>query len=302
MKNIQIYVLYGLILLGCFSCKKEDDIKPNAPLLNPFAPAEGVNDPTSKLRQQFYNETGCYLLFTDTLKNEYAGTDVYGNSLYNTELLDLTYGINSSVRRKFAFTNLTGYEEQKAAVELLKEQVLPALDKKFYPYSFLLIDKFKAYTWWVEEGATDGSWDSGSEQDFYIGVRAMAISISMLQENKEEFVQKIIKKLITDYLTSDKLREFYAPGKNYYGQYFMDGEFESEEEFVMTTGILAYYYDEYDYYLEVYGMQSDLDKYLTAILERSEEEFETEYDGYDLVIKKYNILKQLLIDGGFNLN
>ena len=49
-------------------------------------------------------------------------------------------------------------------------------------------------------------------------------------------------------------------------------------------------------------MQSDLDKYLTAILERSEEEFETEYDGYDLVIKKYNILKQLLIDGGFNLN
>ena len=82
----------------------------------------------------------------------------------------------------------------------------------------------------------------------------------------------------------------------------MDGEFESEEEFVMTTGILAYYYDEYDYYLEVYGMQSDLDKYLTAILERSEEEFETEYDGYDLVIKKYNILKQLLIDGGFNLN
>ena len=108
--------------------------------------------------------------------------------------------------------------------------------------------------------------------------------------------------MITDYLTSDKLREFYAPGKNYYGQYFMDGEFESEEEFVMTTGILAYYYDEYDYYLEVYGMQSDLDKYLTAILERSEEEFETEYDGYDLVIKKYNILKQLLIDGGFNLN
>ncbi|WP_065218624.1 MULTISPECIES: hypothetical protein [Butyricimonas] len=301
MKKIQTYILYGIILLGCFSCKKEDNLIPNAPQPNLFAPAEGATDPTSQLRRKFYEETGAYLLFTDTLKNEYYGTDVYGNPLYTTELLDLSYGINSSALWKFEFEYLSDYEKQQSAVELLKKQILPVLPKNYYPYSFLLIDNLIAYTWWSEEGATDGWWDSGYEQDFYFGTRAMAINISMLENEGEAFAKRILNRLIRDYyLTAEKLQEFYAPGRNYYGKYIYDYEygFWSEEDFIQATGILAYYYDGWEYF-EVYGSESDLVKYLEFILDGSEEDFKAEYADYPLVLKKYDMLKQLLIEGGF---
>ena len=89
MRKLHTYILYGIILLGCFSCKKEDDLIPNAPQPNLFAPAEGATDPTSQLRRKFYEETGVYLLFTDTLKNEYYGTDVYGNSVVYYRIVGL---------------------------------------------------------------------------------------------------------------------------------------------------------------------------------------------------------------------
>ena len=102
-------------------------------------------------------------------------------------------------------------------------------------------------------------------------------------------------------MTGDKLQEFYAPGKEYYGKYFYDYQYDfwSEEEFIMATGILSFYYDGYEFF-EVDSMDSDLDIYLTAILEGSEEDFKAEYGDYPLVIKKYDMLKQLLIEGGFN--
>ena len=264
MRKLHTYILYGIILLGCFSCKKEDDLIPNAPQPNLFAPAEGATDPTSQLRRKFYEETGVYLLFTDTLKNEYYGTDVYGNPLYTTELLDLSYGINSSALWKFGFEYLSDYGKQQSAVELLKKQILPVLPKNYYPYSFLLIDNLIAYTWWSEEGATDGYWDSGSDQDFYFGTRAMAINISMLENEGEAFAKRILNRLIRDYyLTAEKLQEFYAPGNNYYGKYIYD--FWSEEDFLRATGILAYYYDGWEEF-EVYGSESDLVKYLNSYL------------------------------------
>lgn len=300
MKKSQTYILYSIILLGCFSCKKEDTLLPNAPQPNLFAPAEGATDPTSELRRKFYETTGAYLLFSDTLKNEYYGTDVYGNPLYNTELLDLSYGINSSALWKFEFEYLSDYEKQEQAVELLEEQILPVLPKNYYPYSFLLIDNLFAYTLLVEEGDTDGLW-LGSDENFYFGPRAMAINISKLEEQGEAFAKEIVNCLIRDYyFTSEKLQEFYASGKNYYDKYiWLYDEFYSEDDFLMATGILGYYFDDYEEAIEVYGSDSDLKKYLDIILDGSEEDFKTEYADYPLVLKKYDMLKQLLIEGGF---
>ena len=174
---------------------------------------------------------------------------------------------------------------------------MPVLPKNYYPYSFLLIDNLIAYTWWSEEGATDGYWDSGSDQDFYFGTRAMAINISMLENEGEAFAKRILNRLIRDYyLTAEKLQEFYAPGNNYYGKYIYD--FWSEEDFLRATGILAYYYDGWEEF-EVYGSESDLVKYLEFILDGSEEDFKAEYADYPLVLKKYDMLKQLLVEGGF---
>lgn len=304
MKRLQTYILYGIILLGCFSCKKEDDLIPNAPQPNLFAPAEGATDPTSQLRRNFYEETGIYLLFTDTLKNEYYGTDVYGNPLYTTELLDLSYSINSSFQYKFEFKYLSDYGKQQSAVELLKEHILPVLPilpKNYYPYSFLLIDSLYDYSYITEEGDTEGYWDS-QEDGVYSGNRAMAINISMMKRNADSLSLEIVYCLIRDnYLTAEKLQEFYAPGKDYYYTYDEYDYFYSLEDVYWATGILACYEDFDNWLIVIQGEEYDVKKYLGKILYGSEEDFKAEYADYPLVLKKYDILKQLLVEGGLAL-
>lgn len=111
-------------------------------------------------------------------------------------------------------------------------------------------------------------------------------------------------KLITKYLSDDKLMEFYEPGKDWYGFDDYTKEFNSEEDFVQATGILGFeYYEPYWEdelpYLWVYDKNSDLEMYLNKILQKTEEDFKIEYGMYSVVMRKYNIIKQLLIDGGF---
>ena len=52
-------------------------------------------------------------------------------------------------------------------------------------------------------------------------------------------------------------------------------------------------------WLEAYDRNSDLDRYIDWILNHTEEDFENQYGDYAIVMKKYDIVKQLLIDGGF---
>ena len=52
-------------------------------------------------------------------------------------------------------------------------------------------------------------------------------------------------------------------------------------------------------YLWVYDKNSDLEMYLNKILQKTEDDFKIEYGMYSVVMRKYNIIKQLLIDGGF---
>lgn len=310
MKSLYLYILTGLILFGCFSCKEEDEILPNEPQTNFFAPVAGADDSTSRLRQSFYEETGCYLLFTDTLKNDYIGIDVYGNLLYDLELLDLTYGVNSTLQWYFAFTNLASYEQQKIAVDLVKKYILPVLGEANKPYSFLLVDKMESYAWQSEEYSNDGYWSGPFDQDYYMGVRAMALSVGSLKEEPESFAATIKNEMIQKYLQTVNLNEFYASGKAFYGglcnidSWYSDGEvwFYSKEDFVQQSGILGFNYywddDEWMYRIQVYSKTADLNVYLETVL-GSKEEFMEQYGDYVLCVKKYEIIEQLLIDGGF---
>ncbi len=304
MTYMQKYIICGIILLMFFSCKKEDELEPNPALPNLFAPSLGANDKTSQLRNQFYSETGSYLLFTDTLKHDLIGTDIYNAPLYDTELLDLSYGINSTVRWEFSFVTMNKYEKQKEAVDLLKELLFPVFEKRFFPYSFLLVDTLTAYTWWTEEGSSEGWWGDGNEYDFYMGVRAWAISVSKLKEDGEGVIQRMLMQYMKKSLTNDRLKKFYESGENYYGKYFEDiaDIFGSEEEFIGATGILAYEYDDSYGYIMVGNQQEDLDTYLSEMLSSTESEFKTKYKDSDTVIEKYDILKSVLLDVGFDMD
>lgn len=312
MKNIRHYIFISLLLTVAMACKKEDDITPEAPAPNLFYPDASATDKHAQLCRDFYAETGCYLLFNDTLKHEHTGTDRYGNPLYSTELLDLTYSITSSAQWKFDFNYSTDYQHELQATEILKNDILSAIDKRYHPYAFLLVDNFITYTYMVEEGEVTGKWFGPYKSEtYYIGERAILMSIDALLQNKEALKNDFLRVLLEKQLTTAVLKDFYAPGKQYYGKYNITG-FIDYNDFVNQTGILAsdvYTTPTYDddgiviiTYYSADSNTADLKKFLDPLLAGKEEEFMTKYEAFPIVLNKFKMLKEIVIDLGFNIN
>ena len=82
-------LIFMIALTGCLcACQQEDELEP-LDVTNSFATSPGATDEETKLKENFYNTTGCHLLFNDTLRHEYKGTDENGKTYYETELLGL---------------------------------------------------------------------------------------------------------------------------------------------------------------------------------------------------------------------
>lgn len=306
MRNIGRYMWLGLLLSAAVACRKEDDITPEAAAPNLFYPDAAATDEYSQLRRDFYAETGCYLLFNDTLKHEYTGTDRYGNPLYSTELLDLPYGVTSSVQWKFVLNYSTNIQQARQAAEIVKKDILSAMDERYHPYSFLLVKDFMTYTYMIEEGEPNGYWSGpNSVETYYIGERAILMSIDALLKDKEALKTKFLRRLLDKQLTTTVLKDFYASGEAYYGKQ-ETGDFIDEDDFIMQTGILAFEAlqgvgnDFLTFYVE--SKTADLKIYLDNLLLGQEEEFLTEYAEYPIVLEKFRLLKKIVIDLGFHIN
>lgn len=305
MKNIQRCIVCCMMLLMTIACKKEDGITPEAVVPNPFYPDVSATDEHAQLCRNFYAETGCYLLLNDTLKHEYLGVDRYGNPLYSTELIDLTYSVTSSVQWKFEFNYSTNYQRELRAVEILKNDILPSMDERYYPYSFLLVESYCDYAYMIEEGDNIGYRSGPDSGEYYIGNRATVIAIGSLLKDKKALIKNLLRNLLEKQLTNSVLKDFYAPGLSYYSKDWM-GEFTSLDDFYNRTGILAvkellFVGDEaWTYCVE--SNTADLKKFLNPLLEGKEEAFRAEYATYPIILEKFEILKQVIIDLGFSIH
>lgn len=306
MKRMKIYLCL-MLLISVWACSKEDSIIPRDSEVNLFYPNR-FSGAYVQICQDFYAETGCYLLLNDTLKHEYVGVDMYGNPVYKTELVDLTYGITSTRQWKFVFDYATEEERVQKAADIVKNNILASMDTAYYPYSFLLVETLKATAYQIEEGDLVGSWSELHEESDYVGSRAIALSMSRLLADPQEFADKFLKKLLIKLLTTNVLKDFYAYGNAYYGRNEIVGEFDTEEDFLRQTGILSFTSsweedEDGNAVLVFYDVSylDDRDKYLEAILERKEKEFKQKYADYDVILRKLELLKQAIVELGFKI-
>lgn len=109
-----------------------------------FAPNPETTDAESVLRREFFNTTGCYLLFNDTLRHEYKGEDTFGNPYYETELIGLEWNLTSAVSTRYLFEYLKTQEQKEQAVSFLQTHLIPKI-KNVLPYSILVINKMDKY-------------------------------------------------------------------------------------------------------------------------------------------------------------
>ncbi len=314
MKNYLLYAAMMLCAMPVFtSCGEEEDTTPSEYEQNLFSPADNDQSQTAQLRRQFKDEIGCYLLFNDTLKHEQNGKDVYGNVLWNTQLIDLTYQfigmpMNST---KYTFTYLTDYANQKKATDLLKEKLAKRLGRAL-PYSILLVDSIKQWTnssgvWELDEGSYYSPTDPFPK--FVLGTRSYAFAVHGTDAfDDEAYFDEILLSIVIDKvnnLPESKLTKFFSYVAQYEDEYGNPiqksrlgyDDYSTDHDAARKLG----FWQDRGYYYFNYGNE-DRDNYIKACVAYTVAEVEEMMAGYPIVIERFKIMRQLIIDEfGINL-
>uniref|UniRef100_UPI003FEEFE38 hypothetical protein n=1 Tax=Phocaeicola sp. TaxID=2773926 RepID=UPI003FEEFE38 len=82
MKHLTHYYI-GMLLAGTLgflaACSSDEELlTPSGEDTNFFLPKEDDHSTEAELRRDFFDETGVYLFFNDTLRHDLNGTDVNG--------------------------------------------------------------------------------------------------------------------------------------------------------------------------------------------------------------------------------
>ncbi|MGI6232607.1 MAG: hypothetical protein ACOYJF_07140 [Prevotella sp.] len=281
------YLATALIAFGLLTaCSSEDDLTPSNADINGFAPAEDDNSLTAQIRNNFYEATGAYLLFTDTLTSQ--------GSNGKPELLDISYslvGSSSVYSEDYKYSYITDPTEQQKAADLVKNYLVPRLGKAV-PNAFFLVN--------------DISYPYGSRTrhtSYLLGTRAYALSMDdgAAYEQPDSFAIQLLKDIILDRidrLGDDEKAEFLAFSEDYY---YNDLEVDSlTDQEIWDLGMFYYVEDEYfgSYY---YGESTDWKLWVEAVLEYTPEAFEQKYGSSAVMLSKFNIIRNLILDMGFTI-
>lgn len=295
-RKIYILSILAATVLSLVSCGKEDT--PTLDFTDPsefFQPKDTDSEAIAKLRQDFQKEYGSYLLFNDTLQHVFLGKDINGDDRYFTELLDIKYVVgqtNSYYSTTYTYSNLKSYEKCAEATEYLKQYIMPHLSSKLAPYS------------WYLTNIIYGHKDTGADLRPYAisGQRAIVLSCYYLPQLKtEEKKQQLAKRhllVVIQALASDNapaFSDFTAISGSYYGRDFeKDGRDISIVERVREKGFInstsnAYYPKQ----------ENDINAFTSLIMSYSDEQIETKYADYPLIVQKAKMFRQDLINLGY---
>lgn len=302
MKKNRFYIALGVVLLGFIACTDEEDTSPSYADQNLFAPSEGDHSEMAEFKRNFYKETGAYLLFNDTLSKEQNGTDAYGNPIWNTELVDLSYSvIGEATSYIYTCKYIADLEKRKVATNLIKEKLAVRLGKAV-PYSFLIVDSI---TTWKNN---NGIWEiANGYLDIphpiqILGTRCYAISTNgdagYADEDYFNAIFKIIVVNKLQRLSADKLSAFYSYGEKYYqmDKIYFDFPRGVDDNLARSLG----FWKDYNYYYLALK-QFDLEYFSDAVCTYSPSEVEKMMAGYPLVIERFNILREVIKSMGIKV-
>jgi hypothetical protein len=283
-----LLALFAICISGvCVACGgEEDDTTPSYADVNGFAPAENDNSPTAQLRRDFYEQTGSYLLFKDTLITQ--------TSNGRSELLDITYFIMGSIDWQYDYDYTYDYiddiDQQRKAAEYVQKYLVRRMGKNT-PYSFFLVNDLH-YDYYGQL----------RQIDKVLGLRSYVISMGggEAYEDPETYFGDMIVDIVKNSISrvpEEVMNQFYAFSKDYYGN---DVEGSLTDQEVWDLGM--FYYIEDDWWGNSFYYEStDLSLWLEAVLTMSPSEFEAEYGSSSVMMEKYALLREIILDQGFEL-
>ena len=248
---------------------------------------------SAQLRQDFFAQTGSYLLFNDTIQHYSLGRDRYGNEQWFTETIDLTYavGAQASAVTKYRYTFLQDDAEKEAAVAFLKSYILPHFTGNIRPYTWLLA---KTITHRDNFGTFNDYGAIGQE------TAAMACELlpTLSDANKERYAAQVIN-LLTGRLilnNSSAFADFFAVCEDLYAQKFAESTISINEnnQRLWEAGFITRGKDP-DLSAVSNGFypdrETDLTSFCRAAISSSEEKLQQTYADYPIVLRKFQLAR-----------
>lgn len=299
MRNYVHTITYMAVCLFVLSaCGSEDALE--ADFRNPsdfFMPAGDDQSEEAQLRRQFFNETGCYLLFNDTIQKEYLGTDINGAPVYSIETVDLTYsvGMSAYISTHYSYSYLSTWEQRRQVVSFLSDFVLPHLTGALKPYSWFVCNQINS---WTNEN------QNITHPFAALNQRCIAISGNYIIQQqrtdaqKQNYAQRILNVIIGQLATnkSEAFAEFYTFSADYYNRDYSAMGYVSKPG---TADLYALGFLSSTGFSNFPSATVDLSSYALLVVQYDENQLATMYGSYPLILQKAAIVRSVLIDLGY---
>lgn len=287
------YLFLIWAVASLWACNKEDWPDNSIPERNWFLPDEGATDETSMLRREFYERNGVYLFFSDTLgvreKTSLAGNTVYEWQILGYDMLTSAVSYDSVVYHPYM-----DYAEQKAAARFLEESVFPEIASEFWSNGVLLYQQvqFFKYSWWPE--GFDDPVDLYSQPMLQAMIFAVGDVAHASAEEKARLKNTLLQAMVLDkaaLLPAEELEPFFNYSKDYYD---LNGYLIPDKQ---AVGLLVKIGD----YLSATSKDYDLAAFIERIFLLPKAEFYVTFADYPLVIKKMEVLVEVLQKHGVKI-
>lgn len=286
MKRVLLFI--GLIFL-LISCGKEDWLTNISPEINFFAVGDEEVGEEADLRREFFDRTGVYVVFNDTLGTREKET-VGGDKVLHYEVIRWEWNmLTGSVADSFVCYPYDELEEKKLALRFIEEEVLTSVPDLFYPYSILILDRF---VWFKDYYGI--YFEAPVDLPAYAAMQVTALAcgnLSSLSENeKEKLKNEMISEMICSKIskiTDEDLAGFYSYSEDYYDVYSFNVPSP-----IQSVGFLDTYY--YTWGVTFNSRNYDLLAYVEEVFELSESEFRDTYSDYPVVLQKMEELVRVL--------
>lgn len=316
---------FGIItLLLVLGCKKEEVLfKTEVSDLYVFRPDD--SNPINKRTYELYRDYGVAVFFKDTVGEYFVRNDVNGNPVYRTERLDLGWTFSAYKNSTFIVDPIIKIDEQMEALDYV-EKYLKSISKPLYPFSILVVRA-------LNEKSSSGditTFKSGEAVNYF---RTLMMTDKLASVDTASHFKEIVKKIIRVKLNGfpDELNKFGAISKSdwYGGKKYSDldktvtdgtsvgilyspnlvenlrrqgwTEARIEAEKVKLRRVCGQFgfvggNDHGGGYFTPAHMAMDLDSYVREILNSNKETFKKQWGDHSLVMKKYNLLHDLILN------
>jgi len=208
MKQI-FFILLAVVFF--YNCSKDEDgtLSPTYKDIDWFTIADS-QDEVDHLRHEIWRDYGISVYYSDTIGKQFRGIDGYGDSIIHHEVLKINYTIESGSTVTETYELSKNRDAIKAGVLFIKNDVIPRMVPAVYPRSVLLVEYLVLQANNTEaEGKREGRLYKGMSTTVISQIDSLA---KMPKQVRDSFATEVAGTIMAEYVVemyAEELNNFY---------------------------------------------------------------------------------------------